>query len=254
MQIEIQNSPNQGSRNGNIPDIIVCHITEGNFDGAVATLKDIVRKVSANFIVSRTGRVVQLVPIDKEAYCNGTQCENSHGANYNGRATSKLVLSRHTNANYYTISIEHEGFSKDGGTLTEVQLQATVDLMKWIKSEVKRIYNCDIILDREHIIGHYQIDPINKPLCPGLKFPFDEILKRLNPVVAPVVQTPSIVMMYVIPDKGNWTIFQSPNNTSKVLGKIKPGQKYEVYEGVGNWCHIKAGPNYLGYVDWKAFK
>jgi hypothetical protein len=37
-----------------------------------------------------------------------------------------------------------------------------------------------IPLDREHIVGHYQISPINKPNCPGALFQFDTILKVLQ--------------------------------------------------------------------------
>jgi GH25 family lysozyme M1 (1,4-beta-N-acetylmuramidase) len=65
---------------------------------------------------------------------------------------------------------------------------------------------------------------------------------------------PTILIMPVVPNKGTWTIFQGPDNKSKKLGKILSKQRYEVYEGDNGWCHIKAGPDYLGYVDWRAFK
>jgi N-acetyl-anhydromuramyl-L-alanine amidase AmpD len=90
-------------------------------------------------------------------------------------------VTRGVNANKYTISIEHEGvWATTKGKLTVKQLATTIDLIAWIRSEVKRIYGTIIPLDRAHIVGHYQISPINKPNCPGALFQFDTILKVLQ--------------------------------------------------------------------------
>jgi N-acetyl-anhydromuramyl-L-alanine amidase AmpD len=197
MNIIQDHSPNQCSRNGQVPDMVVCHITDGAFEGAVATLKGIGtdKKVSANFVVSRTGEVVQLVPINCEAFCNGTQTTNTKGGEYYKNALSPIVRSRKLNANSFTVSIEHEGiWEQTKGALTPVQMATTIELIKFIKSEIKRLYNKDLILDRDHIIGHYQIDPLGKPCCPGALFPFDEIIKELNTPTSkqtvPVASTP----------------------------------------------------------------
>lgn len=180
MEIKQINSPNKyNGRNGWIPDLIVCHITEGNFEGAVSWLCKESTEASSHFVVAKDGRVVQLVPISDGSWCNGTSNKVSDKRYYKN-STLDIVKERKTNANYYTVTIEHEAFSKDNGALTEEQTNATIELIKYIKNEVKKIYGTEIILDRNHIVGHYEINPITKPNCPGNKFPFDKIIKCLN--------------------------------------------------------------------------
>lgn len=175
-----KNSPNKMSRKGWKPDMIVSHITEGSYAGAVSWLCNPKSGASAHFVVSKKGEITQLVDIREAAWCNGTSTDPQKSNHYS-KSSLKIVRDRKTNANYYTISIEHEGFYKDGyGALTPEQLEATIWLHKYIIDEVKNIYGIEIPLDREHIVGHYQIDPVRKPNCPGSNFQFDEILKALR--------------------------------------------------------------------------
>lgn len=130
--------------------------------------------------MAQDGRVTQLVSIEDTAWCNGTSSDPAQ-TTYSGKSTLKNVRDRKTNANLYTVSIEHEGvWGTTKGKLTVKQLGATIDLIAWIRSEVKCVYNVVIPLDREHIVGHYQISPINKPNCPGALFQFDSIIKVLK--------------------------------------------------------------------------
>lgn len=175
-----KNSPNKMSRKGWKPDIIVSHITEGSYAGAVSWLCNPKSGASAHFVVSKKGEITQLVDIREAAWANGTSTDPNKN-NYYGKSSLKLVRDRKTNANYYTISIEHEGFYKNGyGALTPKQLEASIWLHKHIIEEVKKIYGIEILLDRNHIVGHYQIDPIRKPNCPGRAFQFDEIIQALR--------------------------------------------------------------------------
>lgn len=181
MNIIKKNSPNQNNgRNGWKPDMIVCHITEGNYDGAVSWLCNKASQASSHFVVSRKGEVTQLVNIKDMAWVNGTSTNVSDNRYY-GKSSLKSVRDRKTNANYYTVGIETEGYSsKTNGALTDIQKQTVINLIKHIQIEVKRTYNIDIPADRQHIVGHYEITPITKPNCPGKQFPFDEIIKQLN--------------------------------------------------------------------------
>jgi N-acetyl-anhydromuramyl-L-alanine amidase AmpD len=175
-----KNSPNKMSRKGWKPDMIVSHITEGSYAGAVSWLCNSKSQASAHFVVSKKGEITQLVDIREAAWANGTSTDPNKN-NYYGKSSLKLVRDRKTNANYYTISIEHEGFYKNGyGALTPKQLEASIWLHKHIIEEVKKIYGIEILLDRNHIVGHYQIDPIRKPNCPGRAFQFDEIIQALR--------------------------------------------------------------------------
>lgn len=176
-------SPNiYKGRKGWKPDMIVSHITEGSYAGAVSWLKNPSSSASSHFVVSKKGEITQLVELEDSSWCNGTSVNlDKNPKIHYSKSTLKKVRVRKTNANYYTITIEHEGFSTEGkGRLEPAQLEATIWLHKHIIKEVKRIYGIDIPLDREHIVGHYQINPISKPFCPGPNFQFDEVLRELR--------------------------------------------------------------------------
>jgi N-acetyl-anhydromuramyl-L-alanine amidase AmpD len=177
-------SPNiTKGRNGWKPDMIVSHITEGGFNGAVSWLCNPNSGVSAHFVVAKDGKITQLVELTDTAKANGTSVDlkGKNPKMHYSLSTLSKVKDRKTNANYYTISIEHEGFSSEAnGRLEPKQLEASIWLHKYIIQEVKRIYRIDIPLDRNHIVGHYQINPVTKPFCPGKNFQFDEILNSLK--------------------------------------------------------------------------
>lgn len=171
-------SPNFGGRNGWKPDMIVNHITAGSTAvGALATLCNPAREASAHFVVDKDGTVYQLVALDRAAWANGTNNTVTDNRYY-GRSTLNTVRMRRVNANLYTISIEHVCVS--GGTLTAAQLAASIELHRYIIAEIKRIYGVTIPVDRQHVVGHCEINPVTKPDCPGRDFPFDEILKGIN--------------------------------------------------------------------------
>ena len=182
-----KSSPNKMSRKGWKPDMIVSHITEGSYAGAVSWLCNPKSGASAHFVVSKKGEITQLVDIREAAWCNGTSTDPKKNNHYS-KSSLKIVRDRKTNANYYTISIEHEGFYKDGyGALTPEQLEATIWLHRYIIDEVKKIYGIEIPIDREHIVGHYQIDPIRKPNCPGKAFQWDKLIEGLKEGVIDMV-------------------------------------------------------------------
>lgn len=168
-------SPNYMSRQGWKPDMIVLHVCEGTFKGSVSWLCNKESGTSSHYVTGKNGELEQLVDLDKAAWCNGTS--TTKGAKYDyRRATNKLVKARKTNANYYTISIENEGYSyKNGyGKLTTKQYNTLLKLMK----ELITKYN--IPVDRDHIVGHYEIAPKEKPNCPGSKFQWDQLMKDLT--------------------------------------------------------------------------
>ena len=81
------------------------------------------------------------------------------------------------NPNLYCVSIECEGvWSETKGALTDKQLAAAAELTRYIVAEVKRIYKVDIPIDREHMIGHCEINPVARPHCPGEDFPYDALI------------------------------------------------------------------------------
>jgi len=194
MNIERIMSPNfnQGRR-GQVPDMIVCHITDGTMASAVNHLSNPASQVSAHYVVGRDGRIVQMVELTDTAWANGTSGTTTSNV-WHGNAAHPTVRERNINANLYTISIEHEGrWSETQGALTAAQLDATTQLITHIRAEVKRLFNLEIPIARTHLIGHNEIAPRVRPNCPGARFPFTEILQRLAqpPAPAPAPNQPS---------------------------------------------------------------
>ena len=235
MNIVKQLSPNfTKGRNGWKPDMIVSHITEGSFAGAVNWLRNPQSKASSHYVVAKDGRITQLVELTDSSWCNGTSVTPGNNRHFS-LSTLPKVRERRTNANFYTITIEHEGFSNQGnGRLTDAQLQATIWLHKHIISEVKRIFGIDIPINREHIVGHYQINPKTKPNCPGANFPFDEVIKALRK------------------DDVKLIINGRPINAEL---KLDGGRTYVLLDGNGKkeWIQIKALSDLLGAnLTWNA--
>lgn len=158
-----------------IPSIIVCHINN-TYNSAIKRFYDSSSDVSSHYVIRRDGHIKQVVSLDDSSWANGTSLKESSDVYYKF-ATSKLISSIPDNANYFTFSIEHESFD---GTLTDKQLESSVKVMKEIIKYLKDKYNYDFIIDREHIIGHNEINPVVRKRCPGSKFPFDKIISKLK--------------------------------------------------------------------------
>lgn len=173
---ETINSPNQSGRNGKIPQLIVEHICDGTFEGTKSWFLQAVAQTSSHFVVAQDGRICQCVPLDKMAWCNGTIANSS----------VPLIRQLGGNPNQYTVAIEHEGYySATQGALTEAQLASTVWLIGYINEQLKTLYGSTVPLDREHIIGHNEINSVTRPNCPGQLFPWSELMARLNPPKVP---------------------------------------------------------------------
>jgi len=167
---------NFSSRKGVIPDIIVNHISQGSKDSCISwfTSEDNT-KSSAHFLVGKDGSIYQFVNVEKMAWGNGLYLEDIK------YAVSEKIKRRKVNPNRYTISIEHEGiYQKTKGALTKEQLDSSIYLHRYIMDFVYKNYDKKIPNDREHIIGHSEIDPIRKPFCPGEKFPFEKIISEIR--------------------------------------------------------------------------
>ena len=161
VKIEWVGSPNfRKGRNGRKPIAIVNHITAGLFPGCLNWMQNPVAKASAHYLVTKTGRILQLVKDEDTAWHAG-QVNKPSWPLYDG-----------TNPNQYTIGIEHEALGGQG--LTEDQFRATA----WLHRQLVDKWN--IPIDTDHIIGHYRIDSVNRPNCPGNKFNWGSLFKVLK--------------------------------------------------------------------------
>jgi len=161
VETEWASSPNYSKgRNGRKIIAIVNHITAGTFPGCLSWMRNPQAKASAHYLVTRQGKVYQMVR-DEDASWHAGAVNKPNWKLYDG-----------TNPNRYTIGIEHECLS--GGLLTDAQYKATVELHKMLIAK----YN--IPIDKDHIIGHYRIDSVNRPNCPGPSFPWDRLFSDLK--------------------------------------------------------------------------
>jgi len=159
--IEWLPSPNFSTgRNGRTPIAIVDHITSGNFPGCLEWMQNPISKASAHYLVTKTGRIIQMVKEGDRAWHGGI-VNHPNWTLYDGY-----------NPNNYTIGIEHEGMPGDG--LTEPQYQSSLWLHKFLGEKY------GIPIDTDHIIGHYRIDSVDRANCPGSGFPWERLFKDLK--------------------------------------------------------------------------
>ena len=168
MKIVKKTTENKNGRGGYKPCLIVWHIADGTFNGTVSWEKNPQSQTSSHFVLGKNGEIAQLVPLTEAAWTQGKVNNPTHPL---------VKMRKNVNPNLYCISIECEGFWKDTkGRLTDQQLKAAAELTKHIVSEVKRIYGVTIPIDREHMIGHCEINPVTRSHCPGELFQFDELI------------------------------------------------------------------------------
>jgi len=117
-------------------DMIVIHDIEGSAASAIKTFQDPKRHASANYVISYTGQVWQMVLETDIAWHAGNW-------DYNTRA----------------IGIEHEGYAWTPGLYTKAEYRASAHLAASICSR------WGVPMDRAHVIGHNQVPD---PFHPGL--------------------------------------------------------------------------------------
>lgn len=156
---------------------IVDHIMQGYMAGTFARFNNPNEEVSAHFGISRKGEIVQYVALERWAYANGIMQSPDLSIPWLADCYANGIVSKQTNPNRKTISIEHEGYPsgpKDAG-LTESQYQASVRLHRWLIGLFP-----SILPDRKHIIGHYQITGGDRANCPGPLFPWSRLIADLQ--------------------------------------------------------------------------
>lgn len=145
-------------------DAIVVHIMQGYSGTAVEWAKGGHYGASWHFTVARDGRVWQHLGLDDGGYHAGI------GANK--KPTWKLWKGHDFNVNSYTIGIEHEGFS--GEPYPKAQQAASAKLVAWLCETL------GIPADRDHIIGHNEVDPVDRPNDPGPTWGWNQYLELVE--------------------------------------------------------------------------
>lgn len=160
---------------GYIPDMIVLHISTYYYR-ILDLFYDPNTEVSSHFVISRDGKVKQVIGYEHAAWANGTGTTEDKDTFYK-LSNIKLVRDREDNANFYSYTIEHDSMD---GTLTDEQYKASLETCIKIIKHIKEEYNYDFIIDREHIVGHNEVAPLVRTMCPGFNFPIDRLVCDLQ--------------------------------------------------------------------------
>ncbi|KMS80093.1 N-acetylmuramoyl-L-alanine amidase [Streptomyces leeuwenhoekii] len=131
-------------------DMVIVHVTQGSFAGAVRAFQNPAHQAATHYIVGRDGRVTQMIRELDVAYHAGNR-------SYNERS----------------IGIEHEGFVDRPEDFTDAMYTASARLTAGICARY------DIPVDREHIIGHVEV-PGTDHTDPGPHWDWDRYLRLVR--------------------------------------------------------------------------
>jgi N-acetyl-anhydromuramyl-L-alanine amidase AmpD len=158
MNIIQKKTPNfWAGRKGYRPEGVVIHIMDGTLVGTDSWFANPASLVSAHYGVGRTGEVHQYVKEEDTAW-------------HAGRVDAPVwkLIKPNINPNLYTVGIEHEG--KPDDVWTDAMKQSSAELVREI------CQRWQIPIDRNHIVGHFEIFS-KKPNCPARdKKVIDEIV------------------------------------------------------------------------------
>lgn len=169
-------------RGGRAPVAIVDHIADGL--GSPFTWFNTDRGElgsSAHFWVSRAGKVEQYRPLSDTCWANGPIASPDLA-----NPTIASIVAEGVNPNRVTVAIEHEG--RPGDLLPAAQVAASRALHRWLAAAL------GIPLDHAHVLGHYQFDDVTRANCPGLSFPWAQILAKEAPMPDPIPPAPSAAL------------------------------------------------------------
>ena len=158
-------SPNHSPRHGRPITMLVVHATAGSARSALAWLTNPLSRVSAHYLIDKTGHVYQLVPDDRAAWHAGR-------ASWRGE----------TAINEISIGIELENANDGKDPYPPEQIEALLTLAR------EKVAHYHIAPDM--VVRHRDI-----ALPPGRKtdpagFPWAEFLSRLFPASAPPPERP----------------------------------------------------------------
>jgi hypothetical protein len=140
---------------------------------------------STHFGVDQQGRIGQFVNLANMAIAHGDETG----------ATARLARENSVTANAWAIGIEH----LDGGvpgSVTAAQLEASAWLCAWLwETQIApHAATTGAVLDREHLLGHYELAPVSRPICPSWpEARFLEQIARIRARLQPVQPQPSPV-------------------------------------------------------------
>ncbi len=162
-------------RNGHQVKAVVLHIAAGAMSAVFPTFNNPGRPASAHFCVGKDGRIEQYVSIDDTAYGNGLRWQGGKWFTPTGKAVNPpwLDIVPGANPNLYTISIEHDGQPQD--RWTPEMHAANNRLLQWIGLQTGLKWEA-----HRTLIGHNELNPLDRPNCPGPNVEWERIVNDAN--------------------------------------------------------------------------
>jgi N-acetyl-anhydromuramyl-L-alanine amidase AmpD len=206
---------------GRVIEAIVDHIGQGSSESNLNYLTT--GPVSCNYFIHEDGTIFEVVPPQHSAWTNGdvNQPDRSN-------PLIRKWVDNGWNPNVRTITVEHGGWSTRGrgGALTPAQWASTIWLHAWLCQEHR------LPPTRERIIGHHQINSVDRPYCPGFN---DAEWERLIVSVANYGgRNLAAVSRLMMP----------PLNPAPIDGKIWPYVFHDYYRkhgGLAVFGHVRTG-------------
>ena len=173
MNIIQKKSPNfWAGRKGYRPEAVVIHIMDGTLIGTDSWFANTTSQVSAHYGIGKSGEVHQYVNEQDSAW-------------HAGRVDAPVwkLIKPNINPNLYTIGIEHEGKPED--VWTDAMKQASATLIREICERWQ------IPIDRNHVIGHFEIFS-KKPNCPATNKSILDEMVAIASQQTPKTPSPSV--------------------------------------------------------------
>lgn len=148
-------SPNRGGYSTpRVIEAICNHIATSTISSNLGWLTNPASGASCNAYIGKDGTIYELVPLGESPWTNGKVNKPDLS-----NALIATWVRNGWNPNTRTYTIEHEG--EAGDTLTAAQIASNNRVTAWVASVA------DIPINRTTIIGHYQIDSVDRPYCPS---------------------------------------------------------------------------------------
>lgn len=163
-------SPNFSGRGACEPEAIVLHVTgPGSMAGMASWFKNPASQVSAHFGIGKNGELHQYVPLEAAAW---------HAGILNRPDTSNPTiagwLASGLNPNRCTVGIELLLGGPAEPLVEYPAMASTLDsLLLWLRDTT------GIPLDATHVIGHYQIDAVNRATDPRCCLSIADVLAAI---------------------------------------------------------------------------
>jgi N-acetylmuramoyl-L-alanine amidase len=246
----VQLSPNHGGHL--VPDSIVLHYTaQTSTDGAVRSLSDPARKVSAHFVLGRDGELVQLVPLNKVAWHAGRSSWKGRSG-YNKYSIGIEIVNAgplvespdETYRTWYKKVIPKDQVEYAGSFLST---EAPLYWHAYTKVQMDACWElCATLIEMygiKEIVGHEEISPGRKT-DPGPVFPLDRFRDRLlnsrdqdeEAEVDTQIEDLSGVVDVLPDDVLN--VRSAPNTSGDKLGHLNKGTEVKILDTDGQWIKI----------------